>query len=125
VHGFAGPLGGMISGAHGVICARLLPFVMQVNVSALQQRAADSQALSRYDEVAAILTGNADAKADDGVRWIQELSRVLQVEGLGSLGLKESDLPAAVAKSKNSSSMKGNPIGLSEEELTNILRMSL
>jgi len=125
VHGFAGPLGGMISGAHGVICARLLPFVMQMNVSALHNRAADSQALGRYDEVARTLTGNASAKADDGVRCVQELCRVLKVAGLAALGLRESDIPAAVAKSQNSSSMKGNPIGLSQEELTEILRMSL
>ena len=39
VHGFAGPLGGMISAPHGVICARLLPFVCEANVRALQRRA--------------------------------------------------------------------------------------
>ena len=40
VHGFAGPLGGMFHGAHGAICARLLPHVMAINVRALQQRTA-------------------------------------------------------------------------------------
>ena len=52
VHGFAGPLGGMFHGAHGAICARLLPHVMEVNVRALQQRLAESPALRRYDEIA-------------------------------------------------------------------------
>jgi len=125
VHGFAGPLGGMISAAHGVICASLLPSVMQVNVRALQNRAADSQALVRYDEVAGILTGRANATADDGVRWVQELCAALKVEPLGKLGLKQTALPEAVAKSQNSSSMKGNPILLSQEELMQILMMSL
>jgi len=37
VHGFAGPLGGMYSAPHGVICARLLPFVMAANVQALRR----------------------------------------------------------------------------------------
>jgi len=125
VHGFAGPLGGMISAAHGVICASLLPSVMQVNVRALQNHAADSQALVRYDEVAGILTGRANATADDGVRWVQELCAALKVEPLGKLGLKQTALPEAVAKSQNSSSMKGNPILLSQDELTRILMMSL
>ena len=40
VHGFAGPLGGMTDAPHGVICGKLLPYVMQANVRALQDRAA-------------------------------------------------------------------------------------
>ena len=36
VHGFAGPLGGVTSAPHGVICGKLLPYVMQANVLALQ-----------------------------------------------------------------------------------------
>ena len=61
VHGFAGPIGGMFDGAHGAICARLLPHVMEINVRALQQRLAGSPALRRYDEIARILTGNDSA----------------------------------------------------------------
>jgi alcohol dehydrogenase class IV len=38
VHGFAGPLGGMFSAPHGAICARVLPYVIEVNVRALQAR---------------------------------------------------------------------------------------
>jgi len=57
VHGFAGPLGGMTNAPHGVICGRLLPYVMHANVRALRDRAIDSPALSRFDEVARILTG--------------------------------------------------------------------
>jgi len=82
VHGFAGPLGGMISAPHGVICARLLPFVCEANVQALQRRAADSAALGRYDEIAQLLTGTATAQAVDGVRWVQELCEALKVPPL-------------------------------------------
>ncbi|MHC4559940.1 MAG: iron-containing alcohol dehydrogenase, partial [Planctomycetota bacterium] len=57
VHGFAGPLGGMICAPHGTICARLLPYVMETNVQALQNRKPDSPALARYDEIAQLLTG--------------------------------------------------------------------
>lgn len=124
VHGFAGPLGGMISAAHGVICARLLPYVMEANVRALQERAADSAALARYDEIAGLLTGTATARAADGVEWVQELCSALRVPGLSESGLKEEDLPTAVGKCKRSSSMKGNPITLTDGELTQILKDS-
>ncbi len=36
VHGFAGPLGGMLHAPHGAICARLLPLVMEANIKALE-----------------------------------------------------------------------------------------
>ncbi|MHC4666541.1 MAG: iron-containing alcohol dehydrogenase [Planctomycetota bacterium] len=125
VHGFAGPLGGMIPAAHGVICARLLPHVMEVNVRALQRRSTDSPALGRYDEVAQLLTGQRETQATDGVQWVQELCGVLNVPPLAEFGLKEEGFPAVVQKARKSSSMKGNPIALTDAELAEILRESL
>ena len=122
VHGFAGPLGGMLCAPHGAICARLLPYVMQANVQALQKRAADSPALARYEEVAQLLTGRVTARAVDGVAWVQDLCTALEVPPLAKYGLKEQDFPTAVAKSQKSSSMKGNPITLTDTELMEILK---
>jgi len=122
VHGFAGPLGGMISAPHGVICARLLPAVMQTNVRALQSRAADLPALVRYDEISQLLTGKTAAQAVDGLAWLQELCADLAVPPLGEFGLTEKDFPSVVTKAKNSSSMKGNPIVLTDDELMQILK---
>jgi alcohol dehydrogenase class IV len=122
VHGFAGPLGGMISAPHGVICARFLPYVMQANVEALKTRQADSPYLIRYDEVAQLLTGEAKARASDGVVWIQELCKTLKVPKLSEFGLTENDFPQAIAKAKRSNSMKGNPIQLTDNELMEIIK---
>ena len=122
VHGFAGPLGGMISAPHGVICARLLPYVMQANVQALQSRAVGSPALARHDEIARLLTGKVTARAVDGLAWVQELCETLKVPPLAEFGLKEQDFPMVVAKAKKSSSMKGNPIILTDDELMEILK---
>jgi len=44
---------------------------------------------------------------------------------LAEFGLKEEDLPAVVAKSQKSSSMKGNPIVLTDDELVEILKKGL
>jgi alcohol dehydrogenase class IV len=122
VHGFAGPLGGLFPAPHGTICARLLPYVMEANVRALQTRMPDSQALARYDEVAQILTGKSTARAADGVGWVQDLCVALEVPPLSDFGLTEDDIQIVVEKAHNSSSMKGNPIILTDEELVGILR---
>jgi alcohol dehydrogenase class IV len=123
VHGFAGPLGGMIAAPHGVICARLLPYVMEANVQALQRRAVGSPALGRYDEVAQLLTGTVTtAQAVEGVGWVHKLCGALKVAPLAEFGLKEQDFQTVVAKSQKSSSMKGNPIELTDEESMEILK---
>jgi alcohol dehydrogenase class IV len=124
VHGFAAPLGGMFPAPHGIICARLLPHVMEANVRALQAREPDSPALSRYDEIAQILTGQATAKATDGVVWVQKLCQTLRVPPLSDFGLTKADFPTAVAKAQQASSMKGNPIVLTAEELSEVLRQA-
>ncbi len=122
VHGFAGPLGGMISAPHGAICAALLPFVMEINVRALQVRKPDSKALERYNIIAQILTKNSRAKSMDAVKWILQLCKSMQIPSLEKLGLKEQDFPETAAKSRKSSSMKGNPIELNDDELIEILK---
>jgi alcohol dehydrogenase class IV len=125
IHGFAGPLGGMFPAPHGTICARLLPFVMEANVRALRERAPTSPTRSRYDDVARIVTGNRDARAEDGMVWAQNLCADLNVPSLASFGLREADIPDVVAKAKRASSMKGNPVNLTDEELTQILQQAL
>ena len=125
VHGIAGPLGGMVSGAHGAICAGLLTYVMEMNIKALRTRAADSPALERYNELACILTQRSNASAKDAIAWVKNLCQTLQVESLAHLGLNKADLPAVVAKSQISSSMQGNPIRLTEDELMEILCQAL
>jgi alcohol dehydrogenase class IV len=125
VHGFAGPMGGMFSLAHGLICGRLLPFVMEANVKSLQTRMPDSPSLARYDAVARILTGTNTARAADGVEWVQDLCVELNVPSLSTFGIKEDNFPLIVEKSRNASSMKGNPISLTDEELTEILKKAI
>jgi alcohol dehydrogenase class IV len=122
VHGFAGPLGGMFDAPHGTLCARLLPYVMETNVQALQARMPDSPALARYEEVARILTGKVSASAGDGVAWVARLCADLAVPPLSRFGLRGEDFPSVVEKAREASSMKANPIKLTDEELMEILR---
>jgi alcohol dehydrogenase class IV len=125
VHGFAGPMGGMFPLPHGLICGRLLPFVMEANVKSLLSRMPDSPSLARYDEVAQILTGTIAARAADGVEWVQNLCMELNVPSLATFGITEENFSMIVEKSRNASSMKGNPISLTDEELTEILKKAV
>ena len=121
VHGFAGPVGGMTGAPHGLICAALLGFVMQANIKALQNRTPRSTALARYDRIAGLLTGKPNARALDGLAWVQDLHAALGAPGLAELGLEERDFAEVVAKTQKSSSMKGNPVALTNDELMHIL----
>jgi alcohol dehydrogenase class IV len=121
VHGFAAPIGGMFPAPHGAVCAALLPHVIEINVEALRARAPQSDALRRYDTVARLLTGQAHAVAGDAVWWLQELTQRLEIPPLREYGVAESDFPALAARAAQASSMKANPIQLTQEELTEIL----
>jgi len=125
VHGFAGPIGGMFRAPHGAVCASLLPHVMAVNVQALRERSSESEVLRRYDEIARILTGDEKARADDGVVWVRELCEALQVPSLASYGVTPEDFPALIEKASVASSMKGNPIELTPDEMREILTRAL
>ncbi|MGC9468359.1 MAG: iron-containing alcohol dehydrogenase [Anaerolineae bacterium] len=121
VHGFAGVLGGMYDAPHGAICGRLLPYVTEVNIRALRYREPDNPALDRYDEIAVIVTQNLNAEAEDAVRWMASLCAALDVPGLSGYGMRAEDIAEIVDKARRSSSMKGNPIVLTEQELAEIL----
>ena len=121
VHGFAGPLGGMLHAPHGAICARLLPTAMETNLKALETRQPGHLALARYVEIAQILTGNPEASATDGVAWVKELVRNLNIPPLSAYRMTRELIPEAVEKTSVSSSYKGNPLSLTEAELMGIL----
>jgi alcohol dehydrogenase class IV len=125
VHGFAGPIGGMFPAPHGGICAALLPHVMTVNVRALRQRAADSVALRRYVEVARLLAGDAKANADDGAEWVRGLAIDLKIPRLRQYGITTAHAAEIIEKSKAASSMKANPIVLTNEELAEVLEAAV
>jgi len=125
VHGFAGPVGGMFPAPHGVVCARLLPAVMEANVRALKGRAPEHPALHRYDEIARLITGRADACAEDGIRWIQHLCDDLDVPPLAACGIRAAHIPELVRKAEESTGMKTNPIPLTGDELSLILTRAL
>jgi len=125
VHGFAGPVGGMFCAPHGAVCAALLPFAMQLNLRALRARTPESEALRRYEKVGRILTGRPQAHAEEGVEWVRELCRELQIPRLRRYGVGEQDVGILVEKASRASSTKGNPIALTSSEMSELLRAAV
>ncbi len=125
VHGFAAPIGGMFPAPHGAVCAALLSPGMEANIRALRARAPESDALRRYADVARALTGDDAAATEEGPVWVARLVRELAIPPLGVYGIKESDVSALVEKAAQASSMKANPIRLTDEELAEVLLRAL
>ncbi len=124
-HGIAGPLGGMLQAPHGALCAALLPQVVTTNLRALRSREPSGEALSRYRRVAVTLTGNDSAPAEAAVDWLMQLAKDLNISGLAVHGLRAEDVAELVLKASRASSMKGNPILLSDDELAGIIEAAL
>jgi alcohol dehydrogenase class IV len=118
VHGFAAPIGGMWAAPHGAICAALLPHVMAVNLDAMRD-------LSRFEEVARLLTGNPLARAQDAVEWIASLCSKLEIPPLRAYGVGAEHVVELTQKAAQASSMKGNPVVLSREQLREIIVRAL
>jgi alcohol dehydrogenase class IV len=125
VHALAGPIGGTFPAPHGATCAALLPAAMEVNVKAARARQPEGEFLRRCDEIARILTQGPQARAEDGVAWIRELCRALHVQPLRAYGVTDSEIPGLVERSKPTSSMKGNPVPLTDEEIREIVVRSM
>lgn len=121
VHGFAGPIGGRAGAPHGAICAALLPHAMAVNLRAIDARAPDSPARARFDEVARLVTGRPAATAADGVAWLYDIVRRLEIPPLSHYGIGSEAVEDLVADAARASSMAANPIALTGDELRELL----
>ncbi|MFZ3071533.1 MAG: iron-containing alcohol dehydrogenase [Anaerolineaceae bacterium] len=125
VHGFAGVLGGMYNAPHGAICGRLLPAVMRANIAALQSSGNLQGYLERYLDISRILSGRPSAGVGTGIDWIEDTVELFQIKRLRDYGIKPEDLDEIISKATSASSMKKNPIVLSEGALRGILAEAL
>ncbi len=125
VHGLAAAAGARLSAPHGAVCAAVLAAAMELNLRALGERAPDNPALERMGEVATLLTGRPDASPEDAIAWLQELTAALSIPGLASYGLNQAEIEPVVTAAQRASSMRGNPIVLSDEEVSEIVTRSL
>ncbi len=123
VHGFAGPIGGMFNVSHGVICAALLPQVFRMNSKRIVETD-DKEMKQRLLEIASWVTGSDGASIAQAVEWFIALNQELNIPRLRDIGIRQIHFDAIIEKSMHSSSMKGNPVLLSPDELREILENS-
>jgi alcohol dehydrogenase class IV len=125
VHGLAGVIGGIADVPHGVACAALLVPVIEANVRALRSGQPGGPALDRYAEAARLLTGRPAASIDDGLTWIRETVSLLDVPGLAAFGIGPQHAGDVAAKAASSSSMQGNPVTLTPDDLRAVVMQAL
>lgn len=127
VHGLASPLGAYFPIPHGVVCGTLVAEATRVNIEALKARNPANPALRKYAEAGRLLVQRALSDEEAQVALVETLNdwtRRLNLQRLGEYGITETDIPRIVANSRGSS-MKTNPLALTDEEIAGILRARL
>ncbi len=120
VHAFAAALGARSGAPHGAVCAAVLAPALAVNLRAVRERGSH-ETLLRLTELAVLLTGAVDAEPEDVADWVGDQTRALQIPGLATHGLADADTAEVVAAAQRASSMRGNPLDLTDDEVAEIL----
>ena len=128
VHGLASPLGAFFPIPHGVVCGTLVAAATRLNIEVMQERDPDNPALAKYAQVGRLFRGRSHVD-DIGARvflvhTLNEWTRRMALPPLSALGIEAGDLPRIAANCRGSS-MTTNPVVLSDEEVTRLLRMRL
>ena len=128
VHGIVAALGAAFPVPHGTGCGMLLAAATRANLVALAARAPGSPALVRYGDAGRILAGDGtltDEHARDALlATLDTWTSALRVPRLADFGAARRDLPGLVAESRGSS-MRTNPVVLTDGEITGILAACL
>jgi alcohol dehydrogenase len=124
VHGLASPLGAFYPVPHGVVCGTLVAAATEMNINAMYDRETDNPALDRYARVSEVLAQRRFSSRDEAleqlVKRLNQWTADLKLPGLSGYGFNHRDIDHVVAHSRGSS-MKTNPIVLTDEEIKAIL----
>jgi alcohol dehydrogenase len=124
VHGLAAPLGAFFPIPHGVACGTLVATATAANIAALKARDPDSPALPKYAEIGRRFAMQKGLNGDDARAWLVDTLREwetgLALPRLSKWRVTPADFPRIVANSRGSS-MKTNPVVLTDDEIAAIL----
>lgn len=124
VHGLASPLGAFFPIPHGVVCGTLVAAATRINIDALTARAADDVALDKYAEAGRLLSDHISAGGTEArarlVETLEDMTRQLSLPRLSVFGVTGSDTSRIVDNSRGSS-MKTNPVVLTDDEIGRVL----
>jgi alcohol dehydrogenase class IV len=129
VHGFASPIGGMLGIPHGVVCGALLAPVIEENIRQMVAEIPFNETLAKYATLGELLVDlvfeDIREAADRVIEYTEQISRILKIPKLSKYGLTEKYFDKIIEKAKISSSMRYNPVKLSDEALHRILLKSV
>lgn len=117
VHGLAGPLGGLSNAAHGAICGALLPHGLRANAEAGD----DPVLQARIAEVQGWIAQAFGGAPGDAFETLHHWSRKAGLPGLDAQGITDATRAKAAKDAVSSSSMKANPVDLTEKQLLNLM----
>jgi alcohol dehydrogenase len=124
VHGLASPLGAFFPIPHGVVCGTLAAAATRINIDAMLSREPENPALDKYTKLSELLCQRHFATPEQAweelLKLLDEWTQRLQLPTLDEYGITAADFPHIVAHSRGSS-MKTNPIVLTDEEITMVL----
>jgi len=124
VHGLASPLGAYYPIPHGVVCGTLVASATEVNIRAMLERDPDNRALDKYARVAEVLCEkrirDREKAWEELVSLLNGWTEELQLARLNHYGIKEDNLDNVIINSRGSS-MKTNPVVLTDDEIRSIL----
>jgi len=120
VHGFAAALGGMFDIPHGVICACFLPVVFETNYLALKKANKKHPTLQKYGKIAE-LAGYGENGLEALFTRLYELRELFEIPGMRKFEVERSMAGEIADLTANTSSIRGNPVALSRNDLIEIL----
>ncbi|OWU83750.1 alcohol dehydrogenase [Oceanicola sp. 22II-s10i] len=118
VHGLAGVLGGRHPAPHGALCGRLLVPVLRANRAALT---ANGHSTDRIDEITAMIARTFSTSPDKALETLDTWATNNGLPDLATLCVTPLDPQATARDAAASSSMKANPVPVSEDTLAAIL----
>jgi alcohol dehydrogenase len=128
VHGLAAPLGAFFPIPHGVVCGTLAATATAVNIAAMEAREPDNPALPKYAEIGRRFAMQKGLNGQDArqylVTTLRQWQAQLQLPRLSAYRIASADFSRIVANSRGSS-MKTNPVVLTDAEITSILETRL
>lgn len=120
VHGFASVIGGLFNIPHGVICGKLLFPSTLKNIEKLKKED-NFYFLTKYATIGNLLVDGKYDDIDAGLRklvdFLEMLDRKSGLNNLNYYGITNDDISLIVSKT----SLKENPVKLSQDDLSEIL----
>lgn len=128
VHGLASPLGAFYPIPHGVVCGTLVAAATKMNIEAMLNRDTDNIALDKYARLGEVLSQKRHGSRENAwqalIELLEDWTQQMQLPLLNTYGVAAAGLAHVVAHSRGSS-MKTNPIVLTDSELASVLQQRL